>query len=93
MLALTPVAFRALVLCTRVTYPLTHSCSPNSAPWRLKGKRMVDDKGLNRRGAIKKYRGRLNLELSFQKASAFSVLILNIKVTPHLSFDQLHSWE
>lgn len=39
-----------------------------------------DAAGFNRRGAMKKFRGRLNIELSIQKGSAFSVLVINIKV-------------
>lgn len=37
------------------------------------------ESGLNRRGGMKKFRGRLDLEVRFQKASAFSVLILDLK--------------
>lgn len=36
--------------------------------------------GFNRRNAVKKFRGRLNLELTVQKGSAFSLIVLNIKV-------------
>eukprot|EP00041_Stephanoeca_diplocostata_P022259 m.529028 g.529028 ORF g.529028 m.529028 type:complete len:716 (-) comp22016_c0_seq1:1266-3413(-) len=37
------------------------------------------ESGFNRRGGMKKFRGRLDLEVRFQKASAFSVLILDLK--------------
>lgn len=53
--------------------------SVEEAVQRVKQMTNKDSKGMKRRGGMKKFRGRLDLEVRFQKASAYSVLLLSVK--------------